>query len=77
MPLFHFNVMGGVSDIDIQGTELSDVDAAWHEARCLASGIITHGFELLHKPYSIEQLSQILRKTATWQRRRRLLVKQE
>jgi PAS domain S-box-containing protein len=34
----------------------------------------TYGFELLHKPYSIEQLSQILRKTAKWQRRKRLLA---
>ncbi|WP_412758560.1 hybrid sensor histidine kinase/response regulator [Methylobacterium radiotolerans] len=31
----------------------------------------TYGFELLHKPYSIEQLSQILRKAATSQRRKR------
>ena len=33
----------------------------------------TYGFELLHKPYSVEQLSHMLRKTATWQRRKRLL----
>ena len=33
----------------------------------------TFGFELLHKPYSIEQLSRILRKVATWQRRQRIL----
>jgi CheY-like chemotaxis protein len=33
----------------------------------------TSGFELLHKPYSIEQLSRLLRKVATWQRRRRIL----
>ena len=26
----------------------------------------THGFELLHKPYSIEQLSRILRKSVDW-----------
>jgi PAS domain S-box-containing protein len=26
----------------------------------------THGFELLHKPYSIEQLSRVLRKAVTW-----------
>ena len=31
----------------------------------------TYGFELLQKPYSIEQLSRILRKASTWQRRRR------
>ncbi|UAK23869.1 hybrid sensor histidine kinase/response regulator [Sphingomonas nostoxanthinifaciens] len=26
-----------------------------------------HGFELLHKPYSIEQLSRVFRKSITWQ----------
>ena len=34
----------------------------------------TYGFELLHKPYSIEELSRILRKAATWQRRRRAIL---
>ncbi len=29
-----------------------------------------HGFELLHKPYSIEQLSRVFRKSITWQPRR-------
>ena len=33
----------------------------------------TYGFELLHKPYSVEQLSRLLRKVAKWQRRKRLL----
>ena len=33
----------------------------------------TYGFELLHKPYSVEQLSRVLRKAATWQRRKRIL----
>ena len=33
----------------------------------------TYGFELLHKPYSVEQLSRLLRKVATWQRRRRII----
>lgn len=28
-----------------------------------------HGFELLHKPYSIEQLSRVFRKAITWQAR--------
>jgi DNA-binding NtrC family response regulator len=28
-----------------------------------------HGFELLHKPYSIEQLSRVLRKAAKWKMR--------
>jgi CheY-like chemotaxis protein len=31
----------------------------------------THGFELLEKPYSIEDLSAILRRATTWRRRRR------
>ena len=30
----------------------------------------THGFELLHKPYSIEQLSRVLTKAASWRRRK-------
>lgn len=30
----------------------------------------TYGFELLHKPYSVEQLSRVLRKAATWRRQR-------
>ncbi|WP_342153273.1 PAS domain-containing protein [Methylorubrum sp. SB2] len=30
----------------------------------------TYGFELLHKPYSVEQLSRMLRKAATWRRRK-------
>lgn len=30
-----------------------------------------HGFELLHKPYSIEQLSRVLRKAIVWQSARR------
>lgn len=33
----------------------------------------TCGFELLHKTDSVEQLSKVLSKAATWQRRRRLL----
>lgn len=33
----------------------------------------TYGFELLHKPNSIEQLLRLLRKVATWQRRRRIV----
>ena len=30
-----------------------------------------HGFELLHKPYSIEELSRVLRKIAIWRRGQR------
>jgi PAS domain S-box-containing protein len=33
----------------------------------------TYGFELLHKPYSVEELSRLLRKVATWQRRKRIM----
>lgn len=33
----------------------------------------TYGFELLHKPYSVEDLSRLLRKVATWKRRRRIM----
>lgn len=40
MPLFHFNVLDGVSDIDTEGTVLPDVDAAWREARILAGDLI-------------------------------------
>ena len=35
----------------------------------------TYGFELLHKPYSVEELSRLLRKVATWQRRKRIMGK--
>ena len=35
----------------------------------------TYGFELLHKPYSIEQLSGILHKVANWRQRKRKGVK--
>jgi hypothetical protein len=31
-----------------------------------------HGFELLHKPCSIEQLARVLDKAIRWQRQRRL-----
>ncbi|MCJ2133263.1 ATP-binding protein [Methylobacterium sp. J-026] len=34
----------------------------------------TYGFELLHKPYSVDQLSRVLRKAATWRRRKRMLA---
>ena len=33
----------------------------------------TYGFELLHKPYSVEQLSRLLRKVGTWKRRKRMM----
>jgi signal transduction histidine kinase/CheY-like chemotaxis protein len=34
----------------------------------------TYGFELLHKPYSVDQLSRVLRKAAVWRRRKRILA---
>ncbi|WP_267358590.1 MULTISPECIES: ATP-binding protein [unclassified Methylobacterium] len=34
----------------------------------------TYGFELLHKPYAVDQLSLVLRKAAVWRRRRRILA---
>lgn len=30
-----------------------------------------YGFELLHKPYSVEQLSRVLRKGTSWQAQQR------
>ncbi|MBA9071591.1 CheY-like chemotaxis protein [Methylobacterium sp. RAS18] len=35
----------------------------------------TFGFELLHNPYSVEQLSRLLRKVKTWRQRRRIMNK--
>ena len=35
----------------------------------------TYGFELLHKPYSVEDLSRLLRKVAKWKRRKRIFGK--
>ena len=81
----HFDVV--FSDVVMPG--MSGIDLA-HEIRrkyhdlpmLLASGYShvlaqngSYGFELLHKPYSIEQLSRLLRKVATWQRRQRILGK--
>jgi two-component SAPR family response regulator len=34
----------------------------------------TFGFELLHKPYSIEQLSRVLTKAGTWRKAQREAV---
>jgi CheY-like chemotaxis protein len=34
----------------------------------------TFGFELLHKPYSIEQLSRVLSKAGTWRKAQREAV---
>jgi hypothetical protein len=35
----------------------------------------THGFELLNKPYSVEELSRVLRKATTGRRRKRSVGK--
>jgi len=35
----------------------------------------TYGFELLHKPYSIEELSRVLRTAAVWRQRKRCVSK--
>ncbi len=40
MSRFHLNVLDGVSAIDEEGTELANIDAAWREARHLASDIL-------------------------------------
>jgi PAS domain S-box-containing protein len=72
-------VMPGMSGIEL-GHEIRRL---YHDLPVvLASGYShvlaqngTYGFELLHKPYSIEQLSRLLRKVAQWQRRKRIIGK--
>jgi DNA-binding NtrC family response regulator len=72
-------VMPGISGIEL-GHEIRRL---YHDLPVvLASGYShvlaqngTYGFELLHKPYSIEQLSRLLRKVAQWQRRKRIVGK--
>jgi PAS domain S-box-containing protein len=67
-------VMPGMSGIDL-GHEIRRL---YHDLPVvLASGYShvlaqngTYGFELLHKPYSVEQLSRVLQKAVTWKRRR-------
>ena len=34
----------------------------------------TYGFELSHMPYSVDQLSRVLRESAIWRRRKRILA---
>ncbi|MCJ2050095.1 ATP-binding protein [Methylobacterium sp. J-070] len=70
-------VMPGMNGIDLAHR----IRAVHHDLPVLLASGYSHvlaengafGFELLHKPYSIEQLSRLLRKVATWQRRRRIL----
>ena len=70
-------VMPGMNGIDLA----HEIRRRYHDLPVLlASGYShvlaqngTYGFELLHKPYSVEQLSRLLRKVATWQRSRRIL----
>jgi two-component SAPR family response regulator len=35
----------------------------------------TYGFELLHRPFSAEQHSRLLRKDTTWKRHKRITVR--
>ncbi len=72
-------VMPGMNGIDLA----HEIRRQYHDLPVLlASGYShvlaqngTYGFELLHKPYSVEQLSRLLRKVATWQRRKRVMGK--
>ena len=72
-------VMPGMSGIDLaheirrQHHDLPVLLASGYSHVLAQNG--TYGFELLHKPYSIEQLSRLLRKVATGQRRQRILRK--
>jgi PAS domain S-box-containing protein len=70
-------VMPGMNGIDLAHQIRQD----YHDLPVLlASGYShvlaqngTYGFELLHKPYSVEQLSRLLRKVATWQQSKRVI----
>ena len=70
-------VMPGMDGIELAG----EIRRQHHDLPVLlASGYShilaqngTHGFELLHKPYSVEELSRLLRKVANWQRRKRIV----
>jgi CheY-like chemotaxis protein len=70
-------VMPGMNGIDLA----HEIRRRYHDLPVvLASGYShvlaqdgTHGFELLQKPYSVEQLSRILRKVASWRRRKRMM----
>ncbi|WP_409568342.1 PAS domain S-box protein [Methylobacterium sp. E-041] len=70
-------VMPGMNGIDLAHRIRSE----YHDLPVLlASGYShvlaqngTYGFELLHKPYSVEDLSRLLHKVAKWQRRKRIM----
>ncbi len=70
-------VMPGMNGIDLA----NEIRRQHHDLPVLLASGYSHvlaqngtfGFELLHKPYSVEQLSRLLRKVAVWQRRRRIM----
>lgn len=72
-------MMPGMSGIEL-GHEIRRL---YHDLPVLLTSGYSHvlaqngmyGFELLHKPYSVEQLSRLLRKVAIWQRRKRIMNK--
>lgn len=67
-------VMPGMSGIDLGNEikrshpDLPVVLTSGYSDVLAQSG--THGFELLHKPYSVEQLSRVLRKASSWSQAR-------
>ena len=70
-------VMPGMTGIDLaheirrQHPDLPVLLASGYSHVLAQNG--TYGFELLHKPYSIENLSRLLRKVAAWQRRKHIM----
>ncbi|MFE1599675.1 hybrid sensor histidine kinase/response regulator [Methylobacterium sp. ID0610] len=70
-------VMPGMNGIDLA----REIRRQHHDLPVLLASGYSHvlaqngtcGFELLQKPYSVEQLSRLLRKVATWQRRARIM----
>ena len=70
-------VMPGMNGIELGG----EIRRRYHDLPVLLASGYSHvlaqngtdGFELLHKPYSVEQLSRLLRKVAAWQRRSRII----
>ena len=68
-------VMPGMSGVDLGGEvrrlypDVPVILTSGYSHVLAQSG--RHGFELLHKPYSVEQLSRVLRKAITWQTARK------